>query len=824
MSEIYFPTVRGRSLRAMSALPPSSARAVRPRQLVALMLAFVLAAGTGGVLVAGLVMPAVGAAGTVATASTDLFEDLPGELAIPQPSQQSVMLAADGSPIATFYLENRIVVGLDQISEHVQHAVVAVEDRRFYTHKGIDPEGMLRAAANNVAGGQLEGASTLTQQYVKNVLIEAGRVSGDEDAIKTATETSLGRKLREARLAVGLEEQVSKDDILEGYLNIAQFGPSVWGVEAASRHYFNTSAADLGIGQAALLAGITQSPARWDPVAHPDSAEKRRNEVLGDMLRERYITEQEYEEAVAVPVPDMLDVQNTPNGCNAAGIAAYFCEYVVKDLMNNEGWGKDRAERSQMLMRGGLTIHTTLDLARQQAAYDSVVASVPVNDPSGIKMAMSSVEPGTGKIVAMVQNTNYGEASETDPSAMKLNLNVGTSHGGGQGFQSGSSFKVFTLIEWLETGHSLGDLVNAKNKIFPRASWNISCAPEYKADYNTASNLEGIPTSSKMTVLDATRQSINLTFLDMANQMDMCDIVGNAASMGLKQGNGEPLTPNPAAVLGTNTVTPLDQANAFATLAAGGTYCTPVAVTKVTDRAGNEVPVPPSSCTKVLEPDVVNGVNYALQQVVTRGGTGKNAVLPGRPAAGKTGTANDETHAWFVGYTPQLSGAVWMGHSQGDKSMMYTTINGRYNRWVFGGSYPAQAWQRYMTRALEGVPVQSFAQPGSRQLYGDRVALPGVVGRSVDEARAILRDRGFDVTVADPVTSGSPAGTVAQTNPGPGVRVRPGSSVTLVPSSGPAPEPEPSPEPPAEAKPAKDKPAKDKPPAEAAPAAQPNSA
>ena len=373
----------------MSALPPSSARAVRPRQLVALLLAFVLAAGTGGVLVAGLVMPAVGAAGTVATASTDLFEDLPSELAIPQPSQQSVMLAADGSQIATFYLENRIVVGLDQISEHVQHAVVAVEDRRFYTHKGIDTEGMLRAAANNVAGGQLEGASTLTQQYVKNVLIEAGRVTGDEEAIKTATETSLGRKLREARLAIGLEEQVSKDDILEGYLNIAQFGPSVWGVEAAARHYFNASAADLGIGQAALLAGITQSPARWDPVAHPDNAEKRRNEVLGDMLREGYITQQEYEEAVAVPVPDMLDVQSTPNGCNAAGIAAYFCEYVVKDLMNNESWGKDRAERSQMLMRGGLTIHTTLDLGRQQAAYDSVVASVPVNDPSGIKMAMS---------------------------------------------------------------------------------------------------------------------------------------------------------------------------------------------------------------------------------------------------------------------------------------------------------------------------------------------------------------------------------------------------------------------------------------------------
>ncbi|MFD1505386.1 penicillin-binding protein [Georgenia yuyongxinii] len=779
----------------MSPAPSSSGRTVKPMQLLSMLLAFLLVAGLGGVLTAGLLMPAVGAMGTVSTASTDLFEDLPSELAIPEPSEQSVILAADGSTIATFYAENRIVVGLDQISQHVRDAVVAVEDRRFYDHRGIDPEGMLRAAVNNIAGGQLEGASTLTQQYVKNVLIEAGRVSGDDQAIAEATETSMGRKLREARLAIGLEQRVPKDDILEGYLNIAQFGPSQYGVEAAARHYFNTSAADLTIAQSAMLAGITQSPARWDPVRNPEKAQERRNVVLGTMLDQDFITRAEYDEAVAIPLADMLDIQSAPNGCAAAATAAYFCEYVVKDLLNNESWGKDRAERQQMLYRGGLVIHTTLDRAKQQAAYEEVTASVPVNDPSGVEMAMSSVEPGSGKILAMAQNTNYGNTTETDPSATKVNLNVGLGHGGGVGFQSGSTFKVFTLIEWLETGHSLSDMVASNKRSFPRNTWTISCAPEYKDNYNNATNVEGVPSAPMMSVLEATRMSVNLSYIEMANQMDMCGIIDNAEKMGLRLGNGGDLLPNPAAVLGTNTVTPLGMANAFATLAAGGTYCTPVAITAVQDRDGNDVTVPQSSCTQVIEPDVVNGVNHALQQVVSpqRGSTGIRAVLPGRPAAGKTGTANDDAHAWFVGYTPQLATAVWMGHSNADISMMGSVINGVRNRWVYGGSFPAQTWQRYTTRALEGQPVEQFAQASARQVFGNRVPVPNVVGRPVDQAQAILQQSGFNVSLGTPVPSEWQAGGVAATSPAAGARVTPGITVTIVPSSGPATQPAPPP-------------------------------
>ena len=761
-------------------------------QLLVMLLAFLLVAGVGGVLTAGLVMPAVGAAGAVSQSTTDLFEDLPSELAIPEPSQSSQILAADGSLLATIYADNRIVVPLEDMSPYVRDAVIAIEDRRFYDHRGVDPEGMLRALVNNLSGGPLEGASTLTQQYVKNVLVEAGRISGDPEAIDAATETTIGRKLEEARLAVGLEQKVSKDDILEGYLNIAQFGPSQYGVETASKYYFSKSAKDLTIPEAAMLAGITQSPARHDPVRNPENAKVRRDVVLKQMLNQGFITQAEYDESVALSIEDMLNVSPTPNGCAAAGISVYFCEYVVDDLLNSENWGKDRADRQQALYRGGLVIHTTLDPAKQQAAYDSVTASVPVNDPSTIKMALSSVEPGSGKIVAMVQNTNWGTPSAEEPGATKVNLNVGLSHGGGHGFQSGSSFKVFTLVRWLETGHSLNDRVVSTRRSYPRSSWNISCG-KYEDNYEPK-NLESSNVSGPLPVIEATRRSVNLTFVEMANQMDMCDIVATAEKMGVRTGSGEPLTPNPAAVLGSNTVTPLSQAVAFATLAADGKACEPMSITKVTDRNGNEIAAPQPTCKQAITPEVAQGATHALQTVVSRqpGSTGANAVLPdGRPAAGKTGTANDDSAAWFVGYTRELAAAVWMGYQEGTKSMFDSTINGQHYELVYGGKIPAPTWRDYVARALEGTPHKPFAAPPSSALFGDRVPVPDVAGRSASEAQTVLEQAGFQVQLGSPVNSGWRAGAVVATNPAAGTRVSPGTRVTIVPSAGPAPAPEP---------------------------------
>ncbi len=749
-----------------------------------MMIAFLLIAVAGGILAAGLLLPAVGSVGAVGNATTDLFDDLPTELEIDQPSEQSVMLDASGNVMATFFAENRIVVGFDEISQHMKDAVVAVEDHRFYEHGGVDPDGILRATVRNIGGGELEGASTLTQQYVKNVQIEESRVQNDPELYRAATETTLARKLREARLAVALEQVRTKDEILTGYLNIAQFGPSQWGVEAAAHHYFNKSAADLSIAESAMLAGITQSPAKWDPVTNPENAQQRRNTVLGTMLREGFISQAEFDEAVAIPVADMLDVQDAPRGCGVAGTAAYFCQYVVNEILLNDAYGESVEERRQLLNRGGLTIHTTLDPAKQQAAFEAVTGSVPVNDPSGISMALSSIEPGTGRIFAMAQNTNYGVASESDPRATQVNYNVGRSHGGGSGFQSGSTFKVFTLVQWLREGHSLMERVNSANRFFAREDWTISCAPEYADDYEPK-NLEGFGGGVE-TVLESTRTSINTSFVVMAQQMDLCDITGIAADMGVRTGAGTPLENNPAMILGTNTVTPLSMANAYATLAAGGIFCEPVAITRMQDRDGEEIPVPPSDCQRVLEEDVANATNHALQAVMGPewDSTGSTARIPPRPSAGKTGTANDDTHAWFVGFVPQMSTAVWMGHSDRDEQMGYEVINGVWRNRVYGGLISAPTWKAYMLRATEGMPIEPFPEANQRAIQGERLRVPSIGGQTVEEATQTLEAAGFNVRMGYPVDSGWPVGLAVATTPTAGSEAARGATVTLYTSGG----------------------------------------
>ncbi len=761
---------------------------MNPAQFLSLLLAFVLLAGVAGVLSAGLFMPAVAAVGGTTATGVKIFDQLPGELSLDPPSEQSVMLAADGSLLATFYAENRIVVPLDAVSPYMRAAVVAVEDKRFYEHGGIDPEGMLRATVTNIVEGTQQGGSTLTQQYVKNVLIEAGLRSGDEEAIAAATEASLGRKLREAKLAIALEQQMSKDEILEGYLNIAQFGPSQYGVEVASRYYFSKSAADLTIVESAMLAGITQSPGRWDPVRNPENALTRRNTVLALMREQGVITQEEFDTASAVPIADMLRVQPQSQGCSTAGISAYFCDFVIKTIVNDPIYGATEDDRRRLLLRGGLTISTTLDPVKQSLAYDAAVGAVPVNDGSGISDSIVTVEPGTGKILAMAQNTVYGNATPESPRDTLVNWNTDEAYGGSSGFQTGSSFKAFVLTEWLRSGRSLNDRVDATKRLFPRRSWNISCAPENRDDWNPK-NAESFA-SGPMSVLDATRESVNTAYAAMANQLDLCNIRSVAESMGVHTAQGTELSVNPSMVLGSNTIAPLTMAAAFATYASGGTYCAPVSITSVKDTEGAELPIPASNCQQVLDPAIAAAQNYALQQVITNG-TARGSNLGDRPAAGKTGTANEDWHAWFVGYTPQMSTAVWIGHSEGNIPMQRVTINGRYYRYVYGGVLAAPTWARYMRAAHEGLPVVGFAEPDERFLYGDRKSVPSVVGRELASAEATLEGAGFTVAIGGTVPSERPAGVVASQSPGGGARVAPGSTITIFLSGGPAPAPAP---------------------------------
>src|SRR3954447_7619157 len=401
-----------------------------------------------GVLVAGLVLPVLGGVGLIARKSSDGFEELPAELAIPPLPERSRILASDGSLIANFFFENRVSVPLSSVSPLMRQAVVAIEDSRFYKHGGIDLRGTVRAFVNNQAGDDVQGGSTLTQQYVKQVLLETAQNLPDKAkraaAIKAATEQSYSRKVRELRYAVALEEKYSKQQILERYLNIAYFGSGAYGVEAAARHYFSVSAKDLTLPQAAMLAGIVQQPTAFDPSRNPDRALTRRNTVLGRMAEVGVAKRADVDAAIATKLG--LKLRRTGNGCDTSKVP-FFCDFVLKTILNDQAFGKSKTERVNLLLRGGLTITTTVDLRIQRDAQAALRNYVHKRDK--VASALVTVQPGTGSIKAMAVSRGYGDGK----GQIKFNPATDRAYGGSSGFQAGSTCKVFVAAAALEKGY-----------------------------------------------------------------------------------------------------------------------------------------------------------------------------------------------------------------------------------------------------------------------------------------------------------------------------------------------------------------------------------
>ena len=788
----------------MSPARPRHGRQVNALQALALLLAFVLMAGLGGLLAAGLVMPAVATTSAVTDQSARLFEDLPTDLIQVPLSEKSTVLAADGTVLATFYDQDRIIVTLPEVSIHMQNAVVATEDRRFFEHGGVDLKGMTRALITNFTNpGRREGGSTLTQQYVKNALIQAALTSDDPNAraaaIAAARESEgiegYARKLQEAKVAVSLEDRMTKAQILEAYLNIAQFGLSVYGVEAAAQRYFSVAAKDLNYLQAATIAGITKAPGEFDPERNPESSQERRNLVLGLMLNEGYITQAEHDAGVATPLVDTLAIGQSRLGCmtaNAVANAGYFCDYVTKVIAQNPAFGETPAIRRHLLYRGGLTIRTTLDPRLQQAADDEVKAGIPVADPSGVASAISVVEPGTGKILAMAQNRIYNSAATAGPGETAVNYNTDSAYGSSKGFAPGSTFKPFTLAQWLKEGHSLSENLDARLRTYQMSEFRASCSNIGGGEYKFG-NAEG--EGGVMTVLDATKNSVNSGYIEMASQLDLCGILETAKSLGIHQANGADFQIVPANVLGSDSVAPLTMASAFAAFAANGNYCEPIAITSVQDSNGAEIPVPQANCRQALSPEIASAMSFALGNVWE--GTGRKVGgLPDRPSAGKTGTTSRNEYTWFAGFTPQIASVVWVGFTEGVIPVQNMTINGQFVKNAYGSTIALPTWKRFMLRAHEGLPVVGFPTPGRNQIEGVRVTVPNVGGRSAGDARAILQGAGFTVRTADVHEySGYPAGTIARTEPGGGASVTRGSVITLIPSLGAAPAPPPPAEP-----------------------------
>jgi penicillin-binding protein 1A len=590
--------------------------------------------------------------------------------------QSSTLYATDGTPVHTFHAEeNRQDVALEQMPVHLRDAVVAIEDERFYRHHGLDLRAVLRAVrANADAGSVAQGGSTITQQYVKKVLLG--------DSSKTAE-----RKIREATLAVQLERHYSKDRILELYLNAIYFGNGAYGVEAAAQQYFKKDVGRLTLAEDALLAGLIQRPSANDPFDDPTAALARRDVVLERMRRNHFATDQEIDAALQEPLrlgdPTVPAEERYP--------AAYFVESVKDWILHDTRFGATAKERQDLLFGGGLKIQTTVDLADQAAAEAAANAILPNTD--GPDVALVSMDPKTGAIRAMVGGRDFFGPG----SAAKFNL---ANPPAGYGRPAGSSFKPLVLAEALTQG------------IKPSATYagpaHISIPNADAGHAWEVGNYSDGEAFGETNLVEATVHSVNTIFAQLMMDVGPKAAMDKAAELGVRS----PLRPDAAAVLGTNEVTPVDMASAYSTFANRGLAVPPVLVTRITRADGTVLYAHRQTEQRVLSADVADTLTAILQQVVQRG-TGTAARLAW-PVAGKTGTGNHHQDAWFVGYTAQLTTAVWVGFNKGQIRMEppRTAIS------VTGGSYPARIWQRYMSEAMAGQPLVAFHPPPADALTG----------------------------------------------------------------------------------------------------------
>ncbi|AIY02642.1 hypothetical protein ART_3043 [Arthrobacter sp. PAMC 25486] len=675
-----------------------------------------------GVLVAGLMVPAVALAAGTTTSSLTFFDDLPDEMTVGTPALSSKILASDGSVIATFYNQNRTEVPLDNISQFMQDAIVAVEDSRYYEHGGIDTRGLMRAVTSMAQGGGRQGASTLTQQYVNNVIIQTYAANGEQEKIKLGSDKGVGEKVREIKLAIAMEKKYSKDEILQGYLNWVLYANGNYGIEAAANFYFGAHANDLNLPQSALLAGVVNSPTVYDPVANPENALARRNLVLDHMLDQGMIDATAHKEAVAADIG--LNIHPNKLGCTAATRAEYFCEYVTNLFVNDPNFGDTPEARRKLLEQGGLTITTTLDAGLQDAAQAQFANFTPMdNNPDKVGQAISTVEPHTGKILAMAQNTKL-EAPEGQ-FATDYNFNVdrfdanGNSLGGAGGFDVGSTIKPFTFAEWLNSGHKINDVVNASVRKYPAGfQWNNSCGVTtgiYDNNYPGSTDLQnaGDINYGNFTARQGLYDSLNTATIASAAKLDMCNIQKMMSATGIHLG-GDPNQPynvdNVSSLLGSGEVSPLIMASAFATFAAGGMHCDPIALVSITNAKGDQFPVPGANCNQTVTPEVAAGVNSVLQDVLQRG-SGYQVPLQ-YPAAAKTGTTNDSQHTWTVGYTRGLATASWLGSpEEKNASNNGKLIANQRLDYVDGATYAGKAWQGYMNQIAGYFDVGYFDGP-----------------------------------------------------------------------------------------------------------------
>jgi membrane peptidoglycan carboxypeptidase len=678
--------------------------ASRARVLAKLAVMIVVA----GALVAGMLLPLVGGTGVAARNSASLLDALPVELTDATPAGNSRVLAADGSLITNFYTNNRTVVTSDQIAEVMKQALVDIEDSRFYDHNGLDVQGTLRAAVTNLTAGSVqEGGSTITQQLVKQTLLETADTAEERTA---ATEQDgvegVSRKLREARLALALEDTYSKDEILTRYLNLVYFGRGAYGIQAAAQRYFSVNAIDLTLPQAAMLAGLVQSPSNDDPVANPENAQTRRNQVLQRMFDLGHVTEAELTEISAQPV-QVAESPSPANGCIDAVIGGFFCSYMQGYLTGTLGIPQEQLDN------GGLTVQTTLDPQLQTLGDQAVLKSLGLSDP--LAAVFSAVQPGTGAVLAMSVNRRFGCS---DPDCESVVLHQAASKG------AGSTYKTFTAAAALEAGIGAGTVITTPgDRYTSRVFRGPACGGdrEQANGFYCVQNVGDYPDTLDM--VGALVRSSNTYFVAIEDRLGsvegpvrMAERMGMTFDQPTQHSADEIIEGNFGSfTLGAEATAPLDLANAYATLGAQGTRCTPTPLVQVLDRAGQPLTgddgqplVRNDNCTPESIPaNVANTLATILVgDVYSSAGTGQRAAIPGRVIAGKTGTSQGRDSVAFVGVMPEYAASVMVFNPKEKQDVGF-----------YGGNMPAAIWHDAFAPYLADKPTSPFP-PADPALMG----------------------------------------------------------------------------------------------------------
>ncbi|MPZ61567.1 MAG: PASTA domain-containing protein [Propionibacteriales bacterium] len=747
-----------------------------------------------GVLIAGLALPWAGLLSVSSHQAEDMvLNDLPLKLDTEPASERTVIRASGGRRLATVYDQNRVELkSLKAVSDVMEAAIIAIEDSRFYEHGALDIKGTIRAlVANQSEGDIVQGGSSITQQLVKMTLIEQAE---NREEYLAAIDDTYARKIKELRYALGVEEEKTKKEILLDYLNIAYFGDGTYGIEAAAQHFFGVPARELNLRQSAALAGMVQNPSTFDPTNNPKKTLQRRDVVLNRMSELGVI-----EPATAKKVSKRslgLDIHRIRNGC-VGSAAEFFCDYVISWLRTQKTLGATPDDRMRLILRGGLTINTTLDLRHQRAALRAVNDHVfPQEQAIG---ALATVEPGTGKVTAIAQSRPMGNNLAAGESY--VNYLTPPEYTISSGFQPGSTFKAFVLASAVEKGFRMNEVIYSPESLSIPVSDYRNCGGPIKSTetWDVATSTSSGP----MNMYTGTQQSVNTYYAQLELKTGICHPWRLAQQMGVdfpKTGPTNVRGQVASFPLGVSDVSPVEMAEAYATFAARGRHCDAVPVVRVLDRDGNPLKIQDGNCSQVIKPSTADAVNDVLRGVIAPGGFADDSAL-NQPAAGKTGTTQEGKAVWFMGYTPNLVGAAMIAGADGSGQPIQLggqPVGGTTAYEVSGSGFAAPMWADAMRVIEQWLPDRDFTRPSAKLVKGVPAQVPEVAGMTPKEAEKRLERAGFVPFVQRDymVNSTYPYGSVAFTSPAGVTSAYTGDTVTVFISNGtPPPPPDPDPKP-----------------------------